>query len=81
MLDFGLLLVAAYLVGSVPMAFLVVKWRYGVDIRLYGTGGVGASNVFRSFSKPFGTFVFFYDIGKGVLMIWIARMLRFFLIL
>jgi acyl phosphate:glycerol-3-phosphate acyltransferase len=72
-LEVGLLLVAAYLVGSVPLAFLVVKWRYGVDIRHYGTGGVGASNVFKSFSIPLGLLVFFYDIGKGILMVWLAR--------
>lgn len=74
-LEFCLLLVAAYLVGAIPVAFLVVKWRFGVDIRRYGTGGVGASNVFKSFSKPLGILVFFYDIGKGILVIWIARLL------
>ncbi len=72
-LEFGLLLVAAYLVGSIPMAYLVVKWRYGEDIRQYGSGQVGASNVFRSFSKPLGVLVFIYDVGKGVLMVWIAH--------
>ncbi len=72
---FGLLLAAAYLVGSIPVAFLLVKWRYGEDIRRRGTGGVGASNVFKNFSKPLGVLIFFYDIGKGVLMVWIARRL------
>ncbi len=70
-----LVLVAAYLVGAIPLAFLVVKWRYREDIRRRGTGGVGASNVFKSFSKPLGVVIFFYDIGKGVLMVWIARWL------
>lgn len=55
------------------MAFLVVKWRYGEDIRRHGTGGVGASNVFKSFSKVLGLLIFFYDIGKGILMVWAAR--------
>jgi glycerol-3-phosphate acyltransferase PlsY len=73
--EFGLLLVAAYLVGSVPMAYLAVKWRYGEDIRRYGSGQVGASNVFRSFSKPFGALIFIYDVGKGVLLIWAAQRL------
>lgn len=75
MLEFGLLLVAAYLAGSVPMAFLVVKWRYGRDIRRYGTGVVGASNVFRNFSKPLGLLIFFYDVGKGALVVWVAHLL------
>jgi len=71
----GLLLAAAYLVGAIPLAFLIVKWRYGEDIRHRGTGGVGAANVFKSFSKPLGVLIFFYDIGKGVLMVWVARWL------
>ena len=71
--EFGLLLAGAYLVGAIPVAFLLVKWRYGEDIRRHGTGGVGASNVFKSFSKLLGVLIFFYDIGKGVLMVWIAR--------
>lgn len=74
-LEFGCLLVASYLVGSIPMAYLVVKWRYGVDIRHYGSGQVGASNVFRSFSKPLAIPVFFYDVGKGILLVWIAQRL------
>ncbi len=74
-IEFILLLIVAYLVGAIPLAFLVVKWRYGEDIRRHGTGGVGASNVFKSFSKPLGVVIFFYDIGKGVLMVWIARWL------
>ena len=40
------------------MAYLVVKWRYGKDIRKYGSGTVGASNVFRSFSKMLGALIF-----------------------
>ncbi len=73
--EFGWLLVASYLVGSIPMAYLVVKWRYGVDLRHSGTGVVGASNVFRSFSKPLAIPVFFYDVGKGILLVWIAQRL------
>ncbi len=75
MIEFILLLIGAYLFGSIPMAFLVVKWRYGVDIRKYGSGGVGGSNVFRNFSKPLGVAVGLYDAGKGALLVWIADLL------
>lgn len=72
---FILLLAAGYLVGAIPMAYLVVKWRYGVDIRVHGSGSVGASNVFRCFSKRWGIAVGLYDAGKGALMVLVARML------
>ena len=68
------LLIAGYLVGSIPVAFLLVKWRYGVDIRNYGSGGVGGSNVWRNFSKPLGILVGVFDAGKGALMVWAAQL-------
>ena len=48
-LIFILLTIGGYLIGSIPMAYLVVKWRYHKDIRDYGSGQVGGSNVFRRF--------------------------------
>jgi acyl phosphate:glycerol-3-phosphate acyltransferase len=74
-LEFGLLLVAAYLVGSIPAAYLAVKWYRGVDIRKYGSGQVGGSNVFRSFSKPLGITVGLFDLFKGIIMVLIAYFL------
>jgi acyl phosphate:glycerol-3-phosphate acyltransferase len=74
-LVFILLLVAAYLLGSIPVAYLAVKWRYGVDLRRYGSGSVGASNVIRSFSKKVGIPVAIWDFGKGILLVLIARWL------
>ena len=74
-LIFVLLLVAAYLFGSIPIAYLVVKWRYKTDIRKFGSGGVGGSNVFRSFSKPLGIAVGVFDGIKGALLVWIAMLL------
>jgi glycerol-3-phosphate acyltransferase PlsY len=74
-IKFILLFIASYLVGSIPMAYLVVKWRYGTDIRQYGSGGVGSSNIFRCFSKKLGIIVGLYDAGKGTLMVLAARLL------
>jgi acyl phosphate:glycerol-3-phosphate acyltransferase len=70
-----LVFVAAYLLGSVPTAYLVVKVFYKADIRRYGSGQVGGSNVFRSFSKKLGVLVGLYDVAKGALMVWIAHLL------
>lgn len=72
---FILLLAAAYLFGSIPAAYLAVKWCYGVDLRRYGSGSVGASNVMRSFSKKVGIPVAAWDFGKGILLVLIARWL------
>jgi acyl phosphate:glycerol-3-phosphate acyltransferase len=70
-----LFLIAAYLIGSIPMSYLVVKLRYKVDIRNFGTGQVGGGNIFRSFSKPVGAIVGLYDAGKGIFLVWIAHWL------
>lgn len=59
------------------MAYLVVKWRYGTDLRKHGSGQVGGSNVFRTFSKPWGALVGIFDVGKGAFMVWIAHLLGF----
>jgi len=72
---FILLILLAYLLGSVPAAYLVAKWRRGLDIRQYGSGNVGASNVLAIVSKRWSIPVTIFDIGKGALTIWIAQLL------
>jgi acyl phosphate:glycerol-3-phosphate acyltransferase len=70
-----LCIIISYLIGAFPVAYLVVKLRYGKDIRRYGTGQSGGSNVFRSFSKKLGITVAIYDILKGAVIIAIAKLL------
>jgi acyl phosphate:glycerol-3-phosphate acyltransferase len=70
-----LLFIAAYLLGSIPMAYLAVKLIYRKDIRKYGSGQVGGSNVYRSFSKKLGITVGLYDAAKGALVVWVAHLL------
>lgn len=55
---------AAYLLGSIPFGFLIARSR-GVDIRKLGSGNIGATNVFRSVSKPLGVLTFVLDMAKG----------------
>lgn len=74
-LEFGLLILGGYLLGSVPAGYLVVKWSRGIDIRQYGTGKVGASNVMRLTSKWLAIPVAIFDIGKGALAVWVAQLL------
>ena len=72
---FILLIPGAYLLGSVPSAYLVAKWSRGIDIRQYGSGNVGASNVLAVVSKRWSIPVTAFDIGKGALIVWIAQLL------
>ena len=74
-IEFALLSIAAYLLGSVPAAYLAAKWYRGVDIRKLGTGKVGAANVLSAASKWLAIPVAIFDIGKGALMVWSAQLL------
>jgi len=69
------LTIGAYLLGSVPAAYLAVRWSRGVDIREQGTGKVGASNVLSTGSKWLAIPVAIFDIGKGALCVWVAQLL------
>src|SRR3989338_8257467 len=62
------LLLLAYLVGSIPTAYLAGKCR-GIDIRQHGSGNVGATNVFRVLGKRWGAFVLSIDIAKGFIVV------------
>lgn len=58
---------ASYLIGSIPFGFLITKIVKGVDIRQYGSGNPGATNVGRLLGKPYGILVFILDMLKGFL--------------
>ena len=75
MIGFVSLLIGAYLLGSVPAAYLVAKWRRGIDIRQYGSGNVGAANILAVVSKRWSIAVTIFDVGKGALMVWAAQLL------
>lgn len=70
----ALAVAAAYLLGSIPFAFLAGRAR-GVDLRTIGSGNLGAANVFRALGKGMGIAVMAADIGKGVAAVLIARAL------
>jgi glycerol-3-phosphate acyltransferase PlsY len=53
-----------YAVGSVPFAYLLAR-RAGIDVRVAGSGNVGAANVLRTSGTPLGIIVMILDIGKG----------------
>ncbi len=65
-----------YLVGSIPTAYLVARWRRGIDIRRYGSGNVGASNVARHVGRLSFVLVAAFDVlAKGVGSVVVAQAL------
>lgn len=68
-----ILIVAAYLIGSIPFSFLVVKIVAGADIRAHGSRNVGATNVARNFGKVPGIIALLLDIAKGYAAVALAR--------
>jgi glycerol-3-phosphate acyltransferase PlsY len=61
------LILCAYLLGSVPFAYLIAKAVRGIDIREVGSGNVGATNVGRALGRKWGILVFALDVLKGFL--------------
>jgi glycerol-3-phosphate acyltransferase PlsY len=60
------LIICAYFIGSVPTALLISRKFFGIDIRDYGSGNMGATNTFRVLGSKYGTIVMICDILKGV---------------
>lgn len=60
------LIVVAYLIGSIPTALIISKRFFGIDIRDYGSGNMGATNTFRVLGSRYGTIVMICDIAKGI---------------
>jgi glycerol-3-phosphate acyltransferase PlsY len=69
----SLLCIGAYLLGSIPAAFIIAKWSRGIDLRKVGSGNVGFSNLAASTSKYLAVPVFIFDVGKGALAVFAAR--------
>lgn len=70
-----LLLLIAYLLGSVSTAVLVGRRFFGIDIREYGSGSAGATNVYRVLGPKWGAIVMIADMLKGVLAVQLAFLL------
>ncbi len=67
-----LILVLAYLIGAVPIGWIIVKIVKGVDVRALGSGRVGGTNVMRSAGFIAGLLTACADAGKGILAGFIA---------
>ena len=68
-----LAIVLSYLIGAVPLGLVLVRVIKGVDIRDYGSGKIGASNVLRLLGVPAAVLVFAFDAGKGIIAILLVK--------
>ena len=70
-----LVMIIAYLLGSIPFGYLIVRQKLGDDIRESGSGGTGATNVSRRAGKTAGTITLLLDVLKGSLAVLIGKVL------
>src|SRR5262245_45507438 len=68
-----LIILAAYLIGSVPFALILGRVWGVTDLRLIGSGNLGATNVMRSSGVTPGVLVALLDAGKGALSVLLAQ--------
>ena len=73
-LQLGLTAIIAYLIGSIPTGYLIVKAKTGKDIRTVGSGSTGATNVKRVLGKNYFFLVMLLDALKGALPVILAKM-------
>ena len=57
---------AGYLLGSMPFGYWVVRLTKGVDVRTVGSGNIGATNVWRAYGKGYGVPIVVLDVAKGL---------------
>ena len=70
---YALVLPVSYVLGSIPWGFLMIQGAKGVDIREYGSGKTGTSNVLRTAGISLATLALVLDTSKGVLAVFMAR--------
>ena len=68
-MDIYLLIIASYLIGSVPFGYILTKFFLNKDIRKIGSGNIGATNVLRTGNKIIGYATLLFDVLKAVLPI------------
>lgn len=63
--------VTSYLIGSVPVGYIIARMK-GLDIRQYGSGNIGTTNVWRNLGPVPGLITFWGDTAKGFLAVWLG---------
>lgn len=66
------IIVAAYLIGSIPFALILARRWGAIDLRQTGSGNLGAANVMRASGITAGAVVAALDVAKGAASVWLA---------
>ena len=74
LISLGITLIVAYLIGSIPTGYIIVKTKTGEDIRTIGSGSTGATNVKRVLGKKWFFATLLLDAFKGALPVILAKM-------
>ena len=64
----------SYLIGSIPFAYIITKTARGIDIRNFGSGNPGATNVFRVAGKTYGLITLMFDFLKGLITVSVTKL-------
>ncbi|MCF7887043.1 MAG: glycerol-3-phosphate 1-O-acyltransferase PlsY [Candidatus Omnitrophica bacterium] len=64
--------IVSFIFGAIPFGYIITKIVKDVDIRQFGSGNVGATNVFRVAGKGWGFLVFILDFAKGFIVLYFA---------
>ena len=67
------------MIGSIPTALIISRKFFGIDIREYGSGNMGATNTFRVLGSRYGTIVMICDILKGMASVALYNFLPYYL--
>jgi len=73
-----LLIVLAYLIGSIPTSVWVSRFFFDIDIRDFGSGNAGATNSYRVLGPKWGTLVMIVDMLKGMIAVKLALLLPYY---
>lgn len=76
MLKIIIYLLLAYLCGAIPFGYVIAKLFKRVDIRTIGSGNPGATNVYRTISKPLGVLTLVLDLLKGFIPVYLTMLLN-----
>lgn len=75
-MQIALIICLSYLLGSIPFGFLISKYFKKIDIREFGSGNIGASNIFRVLGFRYSLGVMIGDCLKGFLPLYIVRIMN-----
>lgn len=71
-----IVLITGYLFGSIPFSYLLARRHRGIDLRVTGSGNVGAANLLRATTKKIGVSAMALDVAKGIASVLVARQIE-----